>query len=225
MLAYSSIAQAGYLLIGVAAVSASWTPTARRGAVLSERVRADQHRGLCCGRIATNATGSELIKDMAGLSRRAPGIAFALLAAMLSLAGVPPLAGFFGKFYIFAAAMGQQLVWLAVLGVLNSIVALYYYLMVVKYVFVDRSEGDEQPMQVAAGAQLWPVGGRGRHYPDPGCVRHAVVHAGGQGRRVLGRRQEAPGIRYPRPASCILHQAADKLAPARCTRCIGAGRE
>jgi NADH-quinone oxidoreductase subunit N len=92
-----------------------------------------------------------------GLSRRSLGLALAMLAAMLSLGGVPPLAGFFAKLYVFAAAMGQRLTWLVVIGVLNSIIALYYYLMVVKYIFVDRSEGDEQPMEVAPALNfgLW----------------------------------------------------------------------
>jgi len=84
-------------------------------------------------------------------------LALAMLAVMLSLGGVPPLAGFFAKLYVFAAAMGQGLTWLVVVGVLNSILSLYYYLMVVKYIFVDRSEGDEQPMQVAPALNfgLW----------------------------------------------------------------------
>jgi NADH-quinone oxidoreductase subunit N len=108
--------------------------------------------------IATNATGSELIKDMAGLSRRAPGIAFALLASMLSLAGVPPLAGFFGKFYIFQAAVGytdpagqHSLVWLALLGVLTSIIGLYYYLVILKVAYVDRAEGEDVPLKTGGG--------------------------------------------------------------------------
>jgi NADH-quinone oxidoreductase subunit N len=80
-----------------------------------------------------------------------------MLAAMLSLGGVPPLAGFFAKFFVFAAAMGQGLIWLVILGVLNSLVALYYYLMVLKYVYVDRAEGDEQPLEVpfALNTSLW----------------------------------------------------------------------
>jgi NADH-quinone oxidoreductase subunit N len=70
---------------------------------------------------------------------------------------VPPLAGFFAKLGVFAAAIGQGLVWLAVVGVLNSIVALYYYLNILKYIFVERSEGDEQPLQVPGSLSfgLW----------------------------------------------------------------------
>ncbi len=154
MLAYSSIAQAGYLLIGVAAVGELGTSAVLF--YLSVYVLTNI-AAFAVAEIATNATGSELIKDMAGLSRRAPGIAFALLAAMLSLAGVPPLAGFFGKFYVFQSAIGytnsagqNSLVWLAVLGVLNSIVALYYYLIVLKVAYVDRAEGEDVPLHTTA---------------------------------------------------------------------------
>ncbi len=155
MLAYSSIAQAGYLLIGVAAVGELGTAAVLF--YLSVYVLTNI-TAFAVAEIATNATGSELIKDMAGLSRRAPGIAFALLAAMLSLAGVPPLAGFFGKFYIFQAAVGytnpagqHSLVWLALLGVLTSIIALYYYLMVLKVAYVDRAEGEDVPLKTSGG--------------------------------------------------------------------------
>jgi NADH-quinone oxidoreductase subunit N len=155
MLAYSSIAQAGYLLIGVAAVGELGTAAVLfyLAVYVLTNIAA-----FAVAEIATNATGSELIKDMAGLSRRAPGIAFALLASMLSLAGVPPLAGFFGKFYIFQAAVGytnpagqNSLVWLALLGVLTSIIALYYYLVVLKVAYVDRAEGEDVPLKTSGG--------------------------------------------------------------------------
>ncbi len=155
MLAYSSIAQAGYLLIGVSAIGELGTAAVLF--YLSVYVLTNI-AAFGVAEIATNATGSELIKDMAGLSRRAPGIAFALLAAMLSLAGVPPLAGFFGKFYIFQAAVGytnpaaqHSLVWLALLGVLTSIIALYYYLVVLKVAYVDRAEGEDVPLKTSGG--------------------------------------------------------------------------
>ena len=155
MLAYSSIAQAGYLLIGVAAVGELGTAAVLFYLTVYVLTNIT---AFAVAEIATNATGSELIKDMAGLSRRAPGIAFALLAAMLSLAGVPPLAGFFGKFYIFQAAVGytnpagqHSLVWLALLGVLTSIIALYYYLVVLKVAYVDRAEGEDVPLKTSGG--------------------------------------------------------------------------
>ena len=159
MLAYSSIAQAGYILIGVVAVSNSQvTPSGPASVLFYLGVYVLTNIAAFAVVIAvTNALGTEEISGFAGLSRRSLGLALALLAAMLSLGGIPPLAGFFAKLYVFAAAMGQRLTWLVVIGVLNSIVALYYYLMVVKCVFVDRSEGDEQPMQVAPALNfgLW----------------------------------------------------------------------
>jgi len=154
MLAYSSIAQAGYVLIGVAAVGELGTSAVLYylAAYVLTNIAA-----FAVAEVITNATGSELIKDIAGFSRRSPAVALALLAAMLSLSGVPPLAGFFGKFFIFNAAVGytdatgqHTLVWLAVVGVLNSIVALYYYLIILKVAYVDRAEGDEQPITVHA---------------------------------------------------------------------------
>jgi NADH-quinone oxidoreductase subunit N len=153
MLAYSSIAQAGYVLIGVASVGTAGTASVvfYLTAYVLTNIAA-----FAVVEVATNMNGSELIKDMAGISRRAPGIALGLLAAMLSLGGVPPLAGFFAKFFIFNAAVGYTdstgqhvLVWLAIVGVLNSIVALYYYLIILKVAYVDRAEGDEVPAQVS----------------------------------------------------------------------------
>ena len=142
LLAYSSIAQAGYVLIGVAAVGnfgvaavlfylAAYVLTNIAAFIVVE--------------VVTNQLGTENLYEMAGLSRRSFGLALGLMLAMLSLGGVPPLAGFFAKFYIFQAAISAGLVWLAVIGVLNSIVALYYYLVVIRVIFVDRSEGDETP--------------------------------------------------------------------------------
>ena len=159
MLAYSSIAQAGYVLIGVVAVSnPNVTPYGPASVLFYLGVYMLTNIVAFAVVIAvTNALGSEDMSAFCGLSRRSLGLALAMLAAMLSLGGVPPLAGFFAKLYVFAAAMGQRLTWLVVIGVLNSIIALYYYFMVVKYIFVDRSEGDEQPMEVAPALNfgLW----------------------------------------------------------------------
>lgn len=160
MLAYSSIAQAGYVLVGVVAVAhgSSVIPYGPAAVMFYLGVYVLTNIAAFAVVIAvTNALESEQMSAFAGLSRRSLGLALAMLAAMLSLGGVPPLAGFFAKFFVFAAAMGQGLVWLVVLAVINSLLALYYYLMVLKYIFVDRSEGDEQPLQVpsALNTGMW----------------------------------------------------------------------
>jgi NADH-quinone oxidoreductase subunit N len=76
-------------------------------------------------------------------------MAFAMLFTFLSLGGIPPLGGFFAKVLVFAAAVQSGLVWLAVVGVLNAVIGLYYYLTVLKYVYLYRQEGDEKPLTVA----------------------------------------------------------------------------
>jgi NADH-quinone oxidoreductase subunit N len=145
LLAYSSIAHAGYALLGVAAASElgvlsmvyyflvyTVTQMAAFGIVI----------------IVWHKLGSDEIEDYAGLSRRSPMLALAMLLAFLSLAGVPPLGGFIAKILVFAAAVDSGLIWLAFLGVLNSIVGLYYYLIVLKVVYLSPPK-DEQPVPVS----------------------------------------------------------------------------
>ncbi len=93
-------------------------------------------------------TGSDEIASYSGLSRRSPWLALALLVAFLSLAGMPPFGGFVIKFSVFAAAVQANMIWLAVVGVLNSIIGLYYYLTVLKYVYLYRSEDENKPLPV-----------------------------------------------------------------------------
>jgi len=80
-----------------------------------------------------------------------------MTVALLSLAGIPPTAGFVGKFFLFNAAVQADLVWLAILGVLNSIVALYYYLVIIKVMYVDRSPDEDKPIPVSV-AYGWVLG-------------------------------------------------------------------
>jgi NADH-quinone oxidoreductase subunit N len=92
-------------------------------------------------------TGGDDLSNFSGLYSRSPLMAACMAIFMLSLAGVPPLAGFFGKFYLFSAALhaspGQGLLWLVALALLGSFISLYYYLMVLKFIFVDkRAEAD-----------------------------------------------------------------------------------
>ncbi len=155
LLAYSSVAQAGYALIGVASIAAQPGTVAGAGAaavgfymfmyVLTNLAAF----GVII--LFSNATGSETIADFAGLSRRNLGLAVALTLALLSLGGIPPaIAGFVGKFFLFRAAVDSNLTWLAMAGVLNSIVALYYYLVVIKIMFVDRSEDENKVIPISS---------------------------------------------------------------------------
>jgi NADH-quinone oxidoreductase subunit N len=146
LVAYSSVAQAGYTLIGLVAIASETSAGDGAAAVAFYMAMYVLTNTLlfACVITFTNETGSESIKDMAGLSRRNPYIALGMTIALLSLAGIPPTAGFFGKFLLFRAAVDAQLTWLAIIGVLNSIVALYYYLVVIKIMYVDRSADDDQ---------------------------------------------------------------------------------
>lgn len=143
MLAYSSIAHAGYILIGVASAS----EFGLMGVVYYLVVYLLSNLAAFGFVVVyTNSTGKEDILDYAGLSRRNAGMAFGMVFIMLSLGGIPPLGGFFGKVLLFAAAVKSGLVWLAVVGVLNSVVGLYYYLTVLKVVYLYRQDGDEIPL-------------------------------------------------------------------------------
>jgi NADH-quinone oxidoreductase subunit N len=143
LLAYSSIAHAGYILVGIAANSELGTAgvTLYLVAYLITNLAA-------FGIVATfwKKTGSDEIQDYAALSRRSPYLALAMLIAFLSLAGMPPFGGFIAKVLVFAAAVKADMVWLAFVGVLNSIVGLYYYLVVLKFVYLYRSDDEDQPV-------------------------------------------------------------------------------
>ena len=145
MLAYSSIAHAGYILMALAAgtqlgvnsmlyyiITYLLTNLAAFGFVI----------------VYYHQTGSDEIASYAGLSRRNAWLAFGMLFTFLSLGGIPPLGGFFAKVLVFSAAIEANLVWLAVIGVLNAVIGLYYYLNVLKVVYLKRQPGDQIPMMV-----------------------------------------------------------------------------
>jgi NADH-quinone oxidoreductase subunit N len=90
-----------------------------------------------CVTVIYNATGKDKISDLAGISRRAPIVAVVLAASLFSLAGLPIFAGFTSKFYLFNAAATQGLLWLAGLAIFTSLIALYYYLMVIRQVYIE----------------------------------------------------------------------------------------
>ncbi len=148
MLAYSSIAHAGYLLIGVVAGTA-------RG-VTAMLVYLFVYGFMQLGAFAVLAlmrrhdvVGDEL-KDLNGLFFRQPFAAVAMLLFMLSLGGIPPTAGFMGKFWLFSAAIESGYMWLAVIGVLNSAVSLYYYIRIVVYMMLKNEPAGSEPRQSPA---------------------------------------------------------------------------
>jgi len=144
MLAYSSIAQAGYVLIGVVA----GTERGVSAALFYLAVYALMQLGAFAVVVLlrrTDAIGDEL-KDLSGLYGRQPFAAFAMLLFLLSLGGIPPTAGFMGKFRLFGAAIESGHVWLAVAGVLNSVVSLYYYLRIVMFMYQRTETAGSEPV-------------------------------------------------------------------------------
>ncbi|MCZ2115568.1 MAG: NADH-quinone oxidoreductase subunit N [Anaerolineae bacterium] len=151
MLAYSSIAQAGYALIGLVALSQDgssatlfyllmyvFTNIAAFGVIV----------------IVSNVTKGDDMKDFYGLNHRSPFLALIMLVALLSLSGIPPTAGFFGKFFIFKAAIDSGLWWLALIAILNAFIGLYYYLTVIKYMYLYRSEDEAVAIPVSRAAKI-----------------------------------------------------------------------
>ena len=140
MLAYSSVAHVGYMMVGL--VSGG---TAGAGAILyylfAYSFTTVGTFGVLC---LCERAGEEAVEvgDYAGLGRRHPILAGALTLFLLSLVGIPPLAGFVGKFYLFGAAVQGGYFWLAVVGVLNSAIAAYYYLRVIVYMYMREPEGE-----------------------------------------------------------------------------------
>ncbi|MES1182884.1 MAG: NADH-quinone oxidoreductase subunit N, partial [Myxococcales bacterium] len=140
MLAYSSIAHAGYALVGVVAAMRSETGVASvLFYMLSYTVSTAGAFGalILCGRQGAEAVSYE---DLAGVGRRHPAAALAFSFFLLSLAGVPPTAGFFGKFYVFQAAIDSELYKVTVIGLLNSILGAYYYLRVLVFMYMREPE-------------------------------------------------------------------------------------
>jgi len=133
LLAYSTISQAGYLLVGFLG-----TPSTGTSAVLFYLfVYTLTNLAAFAAVVAfSSATGSDDLEDYAGLARREPVLALAFTFALLSLAGIPPLAGFIGKFYLFAAAMERGFLWLVIVATLNSVVSLFYYLLVLRRMYI-----------------------------------------------------------------------------------------
>ncbi len=145
LLAYSSIAQVGYLLLGVVALTAD----SSNALILHLMGYVFTTLAVFMVVIAVETrTGKEEIKDFGGLGDRAPLSALVMAAALLSLAGLPFFAGFVTKFYLFTSAADAGLLWLAGLAIANSLVSLYYYLNVIRQMYIEEPE-DSSPIRMA----------------------------------------------------------------------------
>ncbi len=141
LLAFSSIAHAGYVLIGVVALSQLGAAS-----VVFYLAAYILTNLLAFGVVMafSRVTGLEDIKDYAGISRRNPLLALMMLAAFLSLAGMPPFGGFVAKVVIFAAGVQAGYVWLVIIGIINSVIGVYYYLNAMKYVYLYRMPDQDE---------------------------------------------------------------------------------
>jgi NADH-quinone oxidoreductase subunit N len=153
MLAYSSIAHAGYILMGVVVV----TEQGLQSVLVYLVTYLFMNLGAFLVVIAVyNHTGSFDIKDYRGLIRRSPFLTLSMSFFLLSLMGIPPFAGFLGKLYVFGAAVNNNLAWFAVVGALNSVIAVYYYARVIKTMIIEQSENTTRfSIPVASQILLW----------------------------------------------------------------------
>ena len=147
MLGYSSIAQAGYLLVGMAAMG--FSPVVdilgRSSIIFFLTSYALTNMGAFIAIIAiSNKLDSDLIDDYTGIGKRAPLVALALTLCLVSLIGMPPAAGFMAKFYIFSAAVRSNLLWLVIIAVINSVISAYYYLRVVNVMWLGKAASEEK---------------------------------------------------------------------------------
>jgi NADH-quinone oxidoreductase subunit N len=146
LMAYSSIGHMGFALVGLA----SGTVEGAQGVLIYIAIYVAMTLGSFAIILAMKRNGQavEEIKDLAGLSRTNPLLAFFFAMLLFSLAGVPPLAGFFAKWYVFVAAIKANLFTLAVIGVLTSVVGAFYYLTIIKVMYFDEPAGKFDPVRI-----------------------------------------------------------------------------
>lgn len=143
LLAYSSIAHAGYMLMGVVVLSENGLAAVLIYFVVYLLMNLGAFYVVM---LVANKTGSEDIDSYKGLGYRSPLIGTAMVIFFISLAGIPPTAGFIGKFYLFAALLNGKWIWLAIIGALNSVISLYYYARVVRNMFLRDPEGRSESL-------------------------------------------------------------------------------
>jgi NADH-quinone oxidoreductase subunit N len=156
LLAYSAIGHAGYMLLGILSHTEQ-SLSALLYYAITYALTVLGAFGVVA--LVEEATGGDTVSDFAGLSRRAPVPSFCMLIFLLSLAGIPPLAGFFGKFYLFSSVLTSTpgtlgLLWLVILAIAMSAVSLYYYLKVLKYIYVTNPPNGTVTIRVSALRQV-----------------------------------------------------------------------
>ncbi len=167
LLAYSSIGHAGYMLMGVTVVAAAATPALRQEGAAAVLVYLLAYyvttltAFAVVAAVSSEGKGHDMAGSYAGLSRRSPLLAFAMLLALLSLAGVPPLAGLIGKFLVFfavvdAAKTSPALTALGVVGALSVVFSLYFYLILIRAMYAGTPSGgaDAPRLRVALGHRV-----------------------------------------------------------------------
>lgn len=156
LLAYSSVAHVGYILMGVAAFGArEGAPAGGEGwkavAFYTVAYLLMNLGAFACVILASNQTRSEEVSSFAGLGYRAPRVAFAFAVFLVSLIGIPPTAGFAGKFQLFVVAVNHGLIWLVVVAALNTAVSAYYYVRILKTIYLDDvPEGATAELRIPA---------------------------------------------------------------------------
>jgi NADH-quinone oxidoreductase subunit N len=175
LLAYSAIAHGGYALLGIMA-NGSWGLAALTYYVATYGLTVVGAFGVVS--LVEDRTGDARLRDFAGLARSEPLLALCMLVFMLSLAGIPPLAGFFGKFYVFTAALAGAknlgMLWLVVFAIATSAVSLYYYLQVLKQIYVAPLPEGAAPRPVPASSRV-VIGAIACGVVLLGCVPNVIV--------------------------------------------------
>jgi NADH-quinone oxidoreductase subunit N len=147
LLAYSSIAHAGYMLMGVAVLSDKGVAAVLIYFIVYLFMNLGAFYVVM---LVANKTGSEDIDTYKGLGYRSPFICVSMAIFLISLTGLPPTAGFIGKLFLFASLLDAQWIWLAIVGAINSVVSLYYYVRVIRNMFLRDPEGDSSSIAFSA---------------------------------------------------------------------------
>ncbi|MCX6138481.1 MAG: NADH-quinone oxidoreductase subunit N [Ignavibacteriales bacterium] len=146
LLAYSSIAHAGYMLMGLVVLGNDGFAAVLIYFVIYMFMNLGAFFVVM---LVSNKTGSEHIDTYKGLGSRAPLLSVAMAIFLVSLTGLPPTAGFIGKLYLFAALINAKMIWLAIVGALNSVVSLYYYVLIFRNMFLREGTGSTEPLKFA----------------------------------------------------------------------------